>query len=306
MPYGIGIALGAVSGGVNGFLSGQENNDKRKQIMSAYGNLPPVPDLQDAYLSGFYKQQGVTPGLLRNDRMLRDEFGQADIDRASNLYGYGLNKYAKANLGALKKIDPQFLAGRNQLYGVVSGDLAAGSGLTPEMQRELQQYTRGGQAARGNYLGNANIASEAFSQGAAGEQLKQQRIRNMAAFLSGPSPQDKYQNLAGVGQGGLNAATGAAQNPGFSYLEGPQNWAGQFMNAESQQFNFANQQALAQAQAYAQAPTEVNPWLSSFAGGLSGAAGAFGGGGGGGGGGMMGGGGQQKNASWSSGYNSMF
>ena len=43
----------------------------------------------------------------------------------------------------------------------VTGDLALRTQLDPQFQRELQQYQRSGQSARGNILGNAPGSAEA-------------------------------------------------------------------------------------------------------------------------------------------------
>lgn len=297
MAAGYGMALKAIAGGVNGYLSGDENNDRRAQILDAYGNLPQSPDLQDEYMQGFWKQIQATPGLLNFDRQLRDQYAGADAQRGASLYAKYLPQYANANLKALGKVDPQFLQGRNQLYSTLSGDLAAGSNFTPGMQSQIEQSLRGAQAARGNILGAAPISAEAFTVGAAGENLKQQRISNMQRFLSGPSPEDKFGGLAGAGTSALSGSVANASNPGFSYIEGPHNWAGNYANLAQQQYQNNYTAAIAKANAYASAPTEVNPWMSSFQGGLNALAGSSSGGGGGGGGmgSMFGGGGGASN-----------
>ena len=68
-------------------------------------------------------------------------------------------------------------------------------------------------------------------------------------------------------------------------MEGPQNWGPTYMKAAQDEFSDASTLALARARALAYAPPEVNPWLTSFAEGLSGLASMGGGGGGKGGGG---------------------
>jgi hypothetical protein len=146
---------------------------------------------------------------------------------------------------------------------------------------------RGAQAARGNALGNAPIAAEALYQGQAGQALKQQRIANMQRFLAGPGPEDKFGGLYGsAGGAALGTGISAASNPGYSYLEGPQGWGSAFQHAAQDEFKDEASLALARARAYASAPPEVNPWLTSFAEGLSGLA-SMGGGGSKGGGGSL-------------------
>ena len=52
-------------------------------------------------------------------------------------------------------IDPTQTAAYRALGQRVTGDLGLGTQLDPQFQRELQQYQRAGQSARGNILGNA-------------------------------------------------------------------------------------------------------------------------------------------------------
>lgn len=251
--------------------------------MSGYGQLPEVPNLYKRYLTGFYDQAQATPSLLETEHWLRSQYGREDAQLGASIYNQFLPQYANANLRTLNKIDPQFVQGRNQLFGTVSNDLGYGSELTPDMQSQIQQYVRGGQASRGNLLGNAPIATEAFTQGQAGEALKQQRISNMQRFLAGPGPEDKFGGLAGAGTGALQQSVGQVSKAGYSYLPDPGNWGQVAYNAAQTQFQDESSQALARAGAIAGAQPAGNPFLgalSGAAGGLSGLSGAFGGGGG--------------------------
>ena len=134
----------------------------------------------------------------------------------------------------LQAVDPQFMAMNQQLYNKVSQgldfqdpagqavmqDLAAGHNLGPGLEREIQQSIRGAQAARGNVLGAAPTAQEAFGTGQASENLYQQRLANALGlyqgrtadaqnFLQGRQPTDMWP--------ALNATE--AYNPSSAYVD---------------------------------------------------------------------------------------
>src|SRR4029077_5263769 len=134
----------------------------------------------------------------------------------------------------LEAVDPQFMAMNRQLYGKVSeglnfqdpagqavmADLAAGHNLGPVLQREIEQSIRGAQAARGNVLGAAPTAQEAFGTGQASENLYQSRLAaalgayqgrtaNAQNFLQGRQPTDLWP--------ALNATE--AYNPSGTYVD---------------------------------------------------------------------------------------
>jgi hypothetical protein len=287
MAAGYAALIKAIAGGVNGYLGGQAQNDVRAQIQGAYANLPPVPDLENEFLNGYLKQLQFTPQALALDRSLRSAYGPEDMQRAADLYSQFLPQFANANLRTLNRVDPQFTAGRQQLYNTVAGDLADGSGLDPAFRDQLNDYLRGAQAARGNILGNAPVAAEALYQGQAGQAMKQQRIENMLKFLTSPGPEEKFGGLAGGGATALGPGLAAETNPAYSYIQGPKDWGNVYFNAAQDEFQDADTQALARARALASAPPETNPWLTSFAGGLSALGSSFGGGGSSGGGGSF-------------------
>src|SRR6266478_6363846 len=78
----------------------------------------------------------------------------------------GLNTFNKTNVDKL-----------NEIAGL-------GSQLDPEMQREIQQYVRGAQVARGNSEGGAQTVQEAMTQGYAGQALQQQRQQMLAQGMN--------------------------------------------------------------------------------------------------------------------------
>tara|TARA_Y100001973_G_C5147642_1_gene306297 strand:- start:706 stop:1236 length:531 start_codon:yes stop_codon:yes gene_type:complete len=80
-------------------------------------------------------------------------------------------------------------------------DLEAGYGLGDELRQEVTQAVRGAQAARGNIMGDANAAAEAFAVGDAAIRLRQQRLANAASFLSGITPVAQFGAISGAQQG---------------------------------------------------------------------------------------------------------
>ena len=79
--------------------------------------------------------------------------------------------------------DPVQAAIRAELGRQIQGDLSAGSGLTPDMLREIEQAVRGGQQARGMTQGNSAVTAEAFGKGRAGQELATSRRNAAQQFL---------------------------------------------------------------------------------------------------------------------------
>ncbi len=309
---GYGLAISAIAGGVGGALSGIGSNNTRQNILGAYaqGNFPQVPDLENEYMSGYFREAQMQPQLLAYEHALRSQYAPREAQQALDLYNNFAPRYAATQHRLMEQFDPQFTHGRQQLYNAVSGDLSAGYGLTPGMQDQIEGGVRGAQAARGNYLGNANVSAEAFAEGTAGQALHQSRIGNMQAFINGKSPQDFQGGILGPGGSALGITQGTLASPNYAYTEPLRGLGQTYFNAAQTQFQDAEGQAQFRASGLASAPAEQNPWLSS----LSGAAGALSGGSGGGGshgssmssfGSMFGGGGSQQNVSWNPSYNAM-
>jgi len=79
--------------------------------------------------------------------------------------------------------DPQAEAIRQELGRQVMGELSAGQGMSPELQREVEQGVRRAQGARGIVRGSSPVAAEAFARGSRGLQLQQQRQQAADNFL---------------------------------------------------------------------------------------------------------------------------
>ena len=115
--------------------------------------------------------------------------------------------------------DPQTAAIRSTLGSQIEADLAAGAGMTPEMQRQIEQQIRAGQSARGMTRGAAPVNAEALLVGMQGEQLKRQRQQMAQQFiqLQAATQPDPFQTLTGSasrpGGGGFGGM--GAQAPSY-------------------------------------------------------------------------------------------
>ena len=120
-----------------------------------------------------------------------------------------------------------------------------GTGLSKSQEDQVTQAERGAQAARGNIFGGAPAAAEAMSVGDAGFRMRQQRLANASAFLSGTTPVAQFGQISGAQQGasawnpmgiqqgmGLNANAGAM---GAQFAQ--QNYAGEMSAYQAAQRN---------------------------------------------------------------------
>lgn len=83
--------------------------------------------------------------------------------------------YGPRAIAAFKSASPEQAALLDEFNRQALEDLKAGTTLTPSMQREIEQYTRQGQSARGMGLGPVDVSQEASTLGSAGQQLQAQR-----------------------------------------------------------------------------------------------------------------------------------
>jgi hypothetical protein len=90
--------------------------------------------------------------------------------------------YSLGEIGATTS--PQSEALRRQVEDETAAQLALGSRLGAEEQRQYQQYSRAAQTARGNIFGVAPAVEEAVTTGMAGEARKQARYGAASQFLS--------------------------------------------------------------------------------------------------------------------------
>ena len=125
----------------------------------------------------------------------------ADMQRAEGA------RFATTAHQLMQAYDPQF----KQTYGAlgkrINQGLRAGYELGPDLGREVTQAVRGAQTARGNILGAAPTAQEAFGTGQASLNLYNQRLGQAQNFLQGRNPMDM-----------MGQAMGQFVNPSQNYV----------------------------------------------------------------------------------------
>jgi hypothetical protein len=207
--------------------------------------------------------------------------------------------FVRQRLAELEQADPQGFAARKDLFArimaqteaapdrplaedlqrSIMGELERAGRLDARQMSEVQQAVRGGQVARGNYLGNAATAQEAGAVVQAGEGLRdrsqqralgflesgvtpedveyrriQQSLANLGAFNEGTSPTAQFRTLSGAGNGAAPFIGG-----GFnSQMTNP--------NAGMQGAN--NAMALYGGQVNWQ-QNQVNPWIAGISTGIN-------------------------------------
>lgn len=256
---------------------------------SSTPSTPAPPDFAKTY------QEGINVFLKNLPQMLDTEINtrwQQDPERIreqqelQSLYGPTQVQQQK---DALEQFDPYsawirrdlanhvgegLFAGdsANPVYGElqsrVLGDLQSGYKLPDDYARELEQSTRGAQAARGNIYGTGPALAESSVKGKAALDLYQQHIQNAAGFmgikspgqlatenagnfLSGPTPEQQALAIQAVQPDrSMSYVNPSAGTQGASY--GLQN----YQNLLAQQQLVGNQR---------------NPWASAATGAASGA-----------------------------------
>ena len=163
----------------------------------------------DQSLNGVNGKKGLV--ALYEDMVPR--IGAADASAASYQRGADINDVRTLGpemQAAIKAANPEQWALIDELTRQATGDLAAGSTLTPAMRDELQSYVRGGQSARGMGLGNKDLFEEAFTLGTAGQQLLDRR-RAFAGSVVDLNQRVAADPLMAI-LGRPSRATGDAQN----------------------------------------------------------------------------------------------
>lgn len=145
--------------------------------------------------------QGAQPGLVDLMAKLNTATRSANVNDLATL--------GPDALSALRTANPQMAALMDKLNGQASDELTAGSGLTPDEQRMMQQATRASWAARGLDGTNASASDEVLRQYALGQQLLRQR-QQFAQGVVGQQ-QQVYQDpiLALLSQNGQGASAQA-------------------------------------------------------------------------------------------------
>lgn len=148
--------------------------------------------------------------------------------------------FAQTASQLLNQYNPRFRRAYGALGNRIMEGLAAGYELGPGLGREVTQAIRGAQTARGNILGAAPTAQEAFGTGQAALNLYNQRLGQAQNYLQGRNPMDMmgqvmgsfiYPSQAYVNQGlGAQAAIASGQQ-GQAYNATVQAGYSSFQNA---------------------------------------------------------------------------
>jgi hypothetical protein len=108
--------------------------------------------------------------------------------------------------------NPETEAFRRDVEQRIASQVALGSQLGAEEQRQYQQAARAAQTARGNIFGVAPAVEEAVTTGLAGEQRLQARLGAAQGFLaSGQSMSDAIARDVGLRNALTQSRLGAAQ-----------------------------------------------------------------------------------------------
>lgn len=165
----------------------------------------PVPGAQWAKAGGFYntttsQDRAAMPGL--NDLMA----GQATSQRASDIAD--VQNLGPSAAQAMLAADPYNATLLAKLNTQANQGLDAGSGLTPDEQRAMQQQSRAAFAARGMGGSNGALSDELLKQFSLGQQLLTQR-QQFAQSLVGTNQAvigDPFLQITGRNSGAVQQA----------------------------------------------------------------------------------------------------
>jgi hypothetical protein len=152
-----------------------------------------------------------------------DKYGEMWQQQALDLDKQFMPQYAELYTGLMEQANPQFMDVYNALGGRVQEGLASGYELGAGLTHEMQQAIRAGQTARGNWIGNAPLAQEAFGMGEAAINLYNMRLGQAQNFLSGRQPSEFWGQLMGASKYGIwdAGASGAAANQALNPTVAP-------------------------------------------------------------------------------------
>jgi len=150
----------------------------QKQIQDySSSNVEPITDPKaEAFRAQLQKQiQDYSAAKIGATTDPRAEAFRAQLQKQ-------IQDYSAAKIGPTTTAETEAL--RRQIEGETTAQLALGSRLGVEEQRQYQQAARGAQSARGNIFGIAPAVEEAVTTGMAGEQRKLARYGAASQFLS--------------------------------------------------------------------------------------------------------------------------
>jgi hypothetical protein len=215
----------------------------RTQLAQSY--LTPLSQAGQPSAAQFQSYLDLYKQIDPQGYAMRQAQGRQVADYVTRVTGQAPTS-AQDALAKYQQLDPQGFQRLQQLGTGMSSFLAKaqqqaalGSTLDAATQREVEQATRAGQAARGNVYGTPQLVAEAMARGSAGEARQQQRLANLSGALgqqqsylgSGLTLGALGQNLYGQGLGQQQGALGLGQ----SWLQSGQGLGDVSMNLYNQQ-----------------------------------------------------------------------
>jgi hypothetical protein len=148
---------------------------------------------------------------LPEERTLR-QIDEIDPTVGATVRGLAKQYQTMAETPLEATTSPETEAFRRDVEQRIAGQVALGSQLGAEEQRQYQQAARAAQTARGNIFGVAPAVEEAVTTGLAGEQRLQARLGAAQGFLaSGQSMSDAIARDVGLRNALTQSRLGAAQ-----------------------------------------------------------------------------------------------
>lgn len=142
------------------------------------------------------KQVKAQSDLTRNQAKLTQELAPQMADLRVGLNAKYQPVLTQQYLDRIDQADPTFRAVRDRLGARAASDLDAGYSLGDDLNREVEQGIRKAQTARGNWLGPAPAAAEAWAKGSMAVDLNNQRQANARGFLSTRGTSDLFGNFS--------------------------------------------------------------------------------------------------------------
>jgi hypothetical protein len=205
-------------------LSGQQKVSATKQIDDLKTQLSQVTkdtlqaeNLYKNYTGVSGTQASTAVSKFRESLRLPEERTIAQIEEIDPTIGATVRGLAKqyqtmAETPLEATTSPETEAFRRDVEQRIAGQVALGSQLGAEEQRQYQQAARAAQTARGNIFGVAPAVEEAVTTGLAGEQRLQARLGAAQGFLaSGQSMSDAIARDVGLRNALTQSRLGAAQ-----------------------------------------------------------------------------------------------
>jgi hypothetical protein len=157
---------------------------------------------------------GEFAGLGDADLTRSMAVGEADAAKTRAQYTLDIQKslgpqFVQNQTELVKQSDPLRWQANQDYVNDLLADFKRGGELDPTVAREVEQTTRGAQAARGNILGNAAAFQEAMQVGQASEARKERRKAGIQSYLG--------LNPVSAQFGAINQAQGPAPVNGQMY-----------------------------------------------------------------------------------------